>query len=118
MEARLFWISLACGLYGFLFRQVLKQPREKVVEFLPFFHALFGAASGSLAGMLAASYLEQTESLLTWSIAAAVPGLVIGWIWAQKKSKNREAFSSPSAIRLRSHAQTHEAASYICRIQS
>ena len=87
MEARLFWISLACGLYGFLLRRVLKAPREKTLRLLPLFHAFFCGAVGGLLGMLASSYLEQTDHLWTWTIGAAIPGLAIGWIWARKKPK-------------------------------
>jgi signal peptidase I len=92
MEARLFWISLACGAYGLLLRQVLKNPSQTSRRTLPLFHALFTGAAGGLGGMLAASYLEQTDNLWTWSLAAAVPGFIIGLIWVRRKSQETESF--------------------------
>lgn len=91
MEARLFWISIGCGLYGLALRHALKTEKPRALV-SAFFHALFTAAAMGLLGMLASSYMEKTESLAAWSLAGAVPGFLMGFVWAMKKSKDAPSF--------------------------
>jgi len=88
MEARLFWISMGCGLYSIILRSILKHRKNALPRWVPFFfNSLFLAAAGGLAGMVAASYSDQNQKLLWWVLGMTGPGLIIGWLWDYAKPK-------------------------------
>ncbi len=91
MEARLFFISLWCGLYGLILRRATKNGsldgRTGLVMFL---NSLFWATFAAMAGMLLASYSERIDQTTSYSLLFAAGGLVIGAIIGFFKSRDAE----------------------------
>jgi len=79
MEARLFFISLWCGFYGLLLRQLFKRSANfQNIWTTIFFNSLFWATVGFVLGMLRASYLTGAEFQLKYSLLYAGIGLLFG----------------------------------------
>jgi signal peptidase I len=98
MEAKLFWISLSCGAYGFLLRRFLRK-EERLERWVPtaLMHAVFWALVGVVAGSLISSYWEKPE--LSWKLMGGLgaAGAVLGFGW--RALRNRSAEVSWSLLR-------------------
>jgi signal peptidase I len=91
MEARLFFISLWCGLYGLLLRRATRnESLSRSTGMVMLLNSLFWATFAAMAGMLMASYSERMDQTTSYSLLFAVGGLVIGAIIGYAKSKNSE----------------------------
>ncbi|MGQ0645210.1 MAG: signal peptidase I [Elusimicrobiota bacterium] len=82
MEAKLFWISMACGGYALLLRRFCRR-EERLADWLPtaFMHGLFCLLVGAAAGSLSTSYWERPE--WSWRLMAGLgaAGFLLGFLW-------------------------------------
>lgn len=79
MEARLFFISLWCGVYGQLLRVVIR--RNHLVErrwITILMNSLFWATGAAILGMIIASYSEKMDQTLLFSAIAGGVGFLLG----------------------------------------
>lgn len=94
MEARLFFLSLWCGLYGLIVRGV--QRRAGAIEkrwTVSALNGLFWATFAVMAGMLMASYTEKMDLSLQYAVMFGAAGAVIGCItgyWRSGKVDQRD----------------------------
>jgi signal peptidase I len=91
MEGRLFAISLWCGVYGFVLRQVFQ--REALVKrawIVMILNSLFWATATAMGGMLIASYSDKMDQTFSFTFISALAGFAIGALLAYKKSKDAE----------------------------
>lgn len=86
MEARLFFISIWCGIYGQILRAVLrsKDLAEKAWMTM-ILNSLFWGTFASMGGMLLASYLERMDQTVQYSVLFGVAGVAIGAVLGYKK---------------------------------
>lgn len=95
MEARLFILSIWCGVYAYLIR--LGSRRENFLEkpaVLMGMNALFWMTFAAMIGMLAASYSERIDQTTKYSIMFGFAGLLIGaglGFWRSRTPEAREA---------------------------
>ncbi|MFN0118520.1 MAG: signal peptidase I [Elusimicrobiota bacterium] len=92
MEARLFFLSLWCGLYAFLVRFFLKkESTQKNPFFVVVMNAFFWATAGVMVGMLTASYREKVDQAdqmaIIFGLVAGLIGAIVGFIVAKKEVK-------------------------------
>src|SRR4051812_32178809 len=64
MEGRLFFISIWCGVYGLLLRQVFKSNKlSHTTSITMMLNSLFWATGAAMLGMLLSSYFEKLEEM-------------------------------------------------------
>jgi len=92
MEARLFFLSLWCGLYGQIVRLVQRYPRASENRWSTVaLNGLFWATFSVMAGMLLASYTEKMDISFQYGALFGASGLVIGCILGFFKSSEAES---------------------------
>ncbi len=81
MEARLFFLSLWCGLYGQIVRLVQRLPRVNDSRWSTVaLNGLFWSTFSVMAGMLMASYTEKMDISFQYGLLFGAAGLAIGCI--------------------------------------
>ena len=93
MEARLFIISLWCGVYALALRGAYRLRWDGKTAAAAIFNGVFWATVGVVAGMLRASYMTGDEYELKYSIVFAGVGLVLGvglGFWRSRSAEARE----------------------------
>jgi signal peptidase I len=89
MEGRLFFISIWCGLYGLILRQIFKTDRlSRQVWITMVLNSLFWATGAAMLGMLLSSYFEKLDEMGMYAFLFAVIGLVGGAASGYLKSKD------------------------------
>lgn len=89
MEARLFFLSLWCGVYGQIIRFfVRKESTVRKTTVIMLLNSLFWATFLAMAGMLLASYTEKLEQTGFYSLVFGAVGLVIGAILGYLRSSD------------------------------
>ncbi|MCB4755997.1 MAG: signal peptidase I [Elusimicrobia bacterium] len=78
MEARLFFISLWCGVYGQLLRLLVRHKKDEKIWVTMILDALFWGTGFGLLGMLFASYSEKIDRMDFYSLLFVGFGLLIG----------------------------------------
>lgn len=91
MEGRLFFISIWCGLYGYLIRLASRKEsllaRPAMVMLL---NSLFWMTFAAMLGMLAASYSERLDQTTSFSLIFGAVGLVVGALLGYLRSRSDE----------------------------
>jgi signal peptidase I len=91
MEAKLFWISMACGAYSWGLRRFLHvEERLKDWRLCAAMHALFWALAGAVGGSLASSYWERPDIAYALMGGLAVLGAVGGFLWRFFRPRDAE----------------------------
>ncbi len=94
MEARLFFISIWCGVYAQLLRLVFRTERlVNKVWMTALFNSFFWATGASMFGMLLASYFEKIERVGTYSALFAVIGFfggILSGYWQGRDPEKRD----------------------------
>ncbi len=94
MEARLFFISLWCGVYGLVLRGVFRRESwSNNVGVTMLVNAFFWGTGAGLLGMLFASYSEKIDQMNFYSLVFAGAGLVLGALlgyWRGRDTEQRE----------------------------
>lgn len=96
MEAKLFFISIWCGVYGLILRWAFKSqnlPNKVWVGMI--FNSLFWATAGVVLGMLQASYIITTEFQFKYSIIYAEIGIFYGAFMAYLSGKKAKKIFNP-----------------------
>jgi signal peptidase I len=82
MEAKLFWISMGCGLYAFLLKKFLRRSGGlQSRRFTSFVHGSFCLLVGVGAGSLLSSYWENPELVGPLMAGLGALGFVGGFVW-------------------------------------
>lgn len=91
MEEKLFWISMACGLYAVVLRLFVKK-EERLSHWLAVavMHGIFWALVGVVAGSLASSYWERPDLGLRLMLSLGGGGFAIGFIWRLIRNRSPE----------------------------
>ncbi|MCG3203508.1 MAG: hypothetical protein KCHDKBKB_00176 [Elusimicrobia bacterium] len=92
MEARLFFVALWCGLYGYLIRLAMR--KEDLIEnpaVIMVINSLFWMTFAAMVGMLVASYSERLDQTTRFSLVFGLVGGVIGIVSGLRKSRQPEA---------------------------
>jgi len=92
MEAKLFFVSIWCGLYGLLLRGVKKWNVDQNIWVPMFMNGLFWGTAGFLVGMLVSSYRVDVSFSFTTAIQWIIGGFLIGLslgFWNGKEEKRR-----------------------------
>ncbi len=91
MEARLFFLSIWCGVYGYLVRLAAKKDelldKPAVVMIM---NSLFWMTGAAMLGMLIASYSEKLEQTTSYSLVFGGIGLITGAIMGFYRSQNAQ----------------------------
>lgn len=95
MEAKLFFVSIWCGLYALLLRFVFKKTKwDQQIIWSVLLNGLFWATGSFLAGMLLSSYSDQADqkpvNVVFYLLGGFVVGLFLGFING-KENEKREA---------------------------
>lgn len=92
MEARLFFLSLWCGLYGQIVRLVQRLPRASDNRWSTVgLNGLFWATFSVMAGMLMASYTEKMDLSVQYAAIFGAAGLAVGCISGYFKSQQTDS---------------------------
>jgi len=89
MEARLFFLSIWCGVYGLILR--FFNSRERLIRkttSVMFLNSLFWATFLAMTGMLVASYTERLEQTGQFSLLFGVVGAFVGAVMGYLRSSN------------------------------
>jgi signal peptidase I len=91
MEAKLFWISMACGLYALLLRWFIKAPvRVEKPKAVAVVHGLFWALAGVVFGSLVTSYFERPDLSLKLMVGLGFVGFAWGVMGRLLRDKSPE----------------------------
>ncbi len=91
MEGRLFFLSIWCGVYGYLIRLAAK--KHNVLEnhaVVMVLNGLFWMTGAAMLGMLIASYSEKLEMTTQFSLVFGGAGLLIGLVMGYIRSRNEK----------------------------
>lgn len=89
MEEKLFWISLASGVWALVLRLFLKKDaRLKNLRLTAVVHAVWWGIVGLMAAWLYTSYKERPDLLGTLLAAFGAGGFALGFAWRWMKDKS------------------------------
>ncbi|HOW28782.1 MAG TPA: signal peptidase I [Elusimicrobiota bacterium] len=91
MEAKLFWISIACGAYSLLLRLFLRrESRAGQWKLTAVMHGLFWALVGIVAGSLLSSYWERPDLSIKLMVGLGLIGSAWGVLWRFFRPRDAE----------------------------
>jgi signal peptidase I len=92
MEEKLFWVSIASGLWALALRAFLKKTeRLQSTHLTALFHGLWWGLVGLMAAWLVSSYRERPDLLPLLLACLGAGGFVTGFAWRYHKESTAEA---------------------------